>query len=185
MLKWICTVWYFCTTRHFNLFSKDLWHSVISQQFYNIKRCFAERKAKTSRLWILDTGLITERDLFLVSVMKHDLKQLIYTFCWTKDGKGQKYFEDFRLLSNVDDILKLKLQILQRIFEVIEQREKIFWIMDGVKCWSNYADYVDWATWFLWSLRDSWFSHMFSIIWLRPFLLCSVPSYMPSFGEKD
>ena len=79
-------------------------------------------------------------------MMKYDLKQLIYTFCKTKYGKGQKYFENFRLLSNVDDISKIKLQILQRIFEVIEQRENIFWIMDGVKCWSNYADYADWAT---------------------------------------
>jgi len=35
------------------------------------------------------------------------------------------------------------LQILRRMFAVIEQREKIFWIMAGVNCWSNYAD---WAT---------------------------------------
>ena len=113
MLKRIGTVWYFCTTRHFNLFSKDLRHSVISLQFYNTKRCFAERKAKTSRLWILDTGHIAGRDVFWYQWWIYDLKQLIYTFCWTKDGKGQKYFEDFRgqkyfedfrLLSNVDDI---------------------------------------------------------------------------------
>ena len=63
--EWNCTVWYFCTMAyimlHFNVFSKDAWHSVILQQFYNKqKRYFAERKTKTSGLWILDTGLILE-----------------------------------------------------------------------------------------------------------------------------
>jgi len=36
---------------NFDIFSKDAWHSVILQQFYNKqKRYFAERKTKTSGL---------------------------------------------------------------------------------------------------------------------------------------
>ena len=33
MIKLIGTIWYFNTTRFFNIFSKDYWHSVIRQQF--------------------------------------------------------------------------------------------------------------------------------------------------------
>ena len=138
MLKRIGTVWYFCTTRHFNLFSKDLWHSVISQQFYNTKRCFAERKAKTSRLWNLDTGHIAGRDVFWYQWWIYNLKQLIYTFCWTKDGKSQKHI--------LRTFVCYPMSMIYQERAVIEQREKIVWIMAGGNCWSNYADFADWAT---------------------------------------
>ena len=137
MLKRIGTVWYFCTTRHFNLFSKDLWHSVISQQFYNIKRCFAERKAKTSRLWILDTGLITERDLFWYQWWNTILSSWSIPFAEQKMERVKCFLRTFVCYP-------MSMRYQERA--VIEQREKIFWIMAGGNCWSNYADFEDWAT---------------------------------------
>ena len=169
-------VWNFCNMQCFNIFSKGPWHSVRLQQFHNKqKRYFAERKTKTSGLWILDTGPILEGICIGISDEIRSEAVNLYLLL-NKRGKWSKMFwKTFRLLSNDDNISDCSHRT----------KRKIFWIMVGVNYWSNYADYADWATWFLWSLRDSWFSHMFLIIWLRPFLLCSVPSYMPSFGEKD
>ena len=123
--EWNCTVWYFCTMRHFNVFSKDAWHSVILQQFYNKqKRYFAERKTKTSGLWILDTGPILEGICIGISDEIRSEAVNLYLLL-NKRGKWSKMFwKNFRLLSNVDDISRLKVQILRRIFTVIEQREK-------------------------------------------------------------
>ena len=67
-----------------NIFSKDSWHSVIRQQFSKD----ASLKEKQDK-WIMNSSdSLFPRGVWSSAVMKHDLKQLIYTFCWTKMWKG-------------------------------------------------------------------------------------------------
>ena len=139
--KMLGTVWYF------------------NNSITNKKDIFSERKTKTSGLWILDTGPILEGICIGISDELRSEAVNLYLLL-NKRGKWSKMFwKTFRLLSNDDNISDCS---------HLTKRE-IFWIMVGVNYWSNYEDYADWATWFLWSLHDSWFSHMFSIIWLRLF----------------
>ena len=93
MTKLIGTVWYFNTS----------W-KILGTVWYvnNSLKMFCWKKSKTSRLWILDNNPIT-RGVWSSSAMKYDLKQLIYTFCWTKIWK---VFETSIWLSIFDDIKK-------------------------------------------------------------------------------
>ena len=69
------------------------------------------------------------------------------------------------------------LQILRRMFAVIEQRKKI-WLFVGLTMRIGKHDFFD-AFIIHGSAICFWTSDCVSSF------LCSVPSYMPSFGEKD
>ena len=145
------------------------------------KKIICWKKSKTSRLWILDIGPILE-GICAVSVMKYDLKQLIYTFCWTKEESGRKYFEKLSFVIQCRWYIKAKSADFTKDICSHRAKRKIFWIMAGVNCWSNYADRA----------HDFFEAFVFhgSAICFRSSdcdasFLCSVPSFMPSFGEKD
>ena len=133
-LKWrvvkklIGTVWYFNTMRCCNIFSKDSWHSVIRQQFSKD----ASLKEKQDK-WIMNSSdSLIPRGVWSSAVMKHDLKQLIYTFCWTKMWK----------VLTLLFVIQIRWYQRKSVFRncsstgmvvFIEQRET-FWIIVGLTC---------------------------------------------------
>ena len=166
MIKLIGTVWYFNTTRFFNIFSKDSWHSVIRQQFSKD----ASLKEKQDK-WIMNSSdSLFPRGVWSSAVMKHDLKQLIYTFCWTKIWKVSKllFGYPFSMISK-----KVRVQKLQFNVDGCVHRTRRN-ILDN--CWSNL---------WVWQLVffDAFVFHGSAIcFWTSDrdsSFLCSAPSYMP------
>jgi hypothetical protein len=111
-----------------NIFSKDSWHSVIRQQFSKD----ASLKEKQDK-WIMNSSdSLFPRGVWSSAVMKHDPKQLIYTFCWTKMWK----------VLTLLFVIQIRWYQRKSVFRncsstgmvvFIEQRETL-WIIVGLTC---------------------------------------------------